>query len=52
MNFKNQSNIKNDLQIKRDKNSYIVEGKVFDMTNFINDLLFEESDQNNFLFNN
>ena len=52
MNFKNQSNIKNDLQINRDKNSYIVEGKVFDMTNFINDLLFEESDQNNFLFNN
>ena len=52
MNFKNQSNIKNDLQIKRDKNSYIVEGKVFDMTNFINNLLFEESDQNNFLFNN
>jgi len=52
MNFKNQSNIMNDLQINRDKNSYIVEGKVFDMTNFINDLLFEESDQNNFLFNN
>ena len=52
MNFKNQSNIKNDLQIKRDKNSYIVEGKVFDMTNFINNLLFEESDQNNFLLNN
>ena len=52
MNFKNQSNIKNDLQINRDKNSYIVEGKIFDMTNFINDLLFEESDQNNFLFNN
>ena len=52
MNFKNQSNIKNDLQINRDKNSYIVEGKVFDMTNFINNLLFEESDQNNFLFNN
>ncbi len=52
MNFKNQSNIKNDLQINRDKNSYIVEGKVFDMTNFINDLLFEESDQNNFLLNN
>ena len=52
MNFKNQSNIMNDLQINRDKNSYIVEGKVFDMTNFINNLLFEESDQNNFLFNN
>ena len=52
MNFKNQSNIMNDLQINRDKNSYIVEGKVFDMTNFINDLLFEESDKNNFLFNN
>ena len=52
INFKNQSNIKNDLQINRDKNSYIVEGKVFDMSNFINDLLFEESDQNNFLFNN
>ena len=52
MNFKNESNIKNDLQINRDKNSYIVEGKVFDMTNFINNLLFEESDKNNFLFNN
>ena len=52
LNFKNESNIKNDLQINRDKNSYIVEGKVFDMTNFINNLLFEESDKNNFLFNN
>ncbi len=51
LNFKNQSNIKNDLQINRDKNNYIVNGKVFDMTNFINDLLFEESNKNNFLFN-
>ncbi len=51
LNFKNQSNIKNDIQIKRNKNRYIVEGKTFDMTNFINNLLFEETDKNNFLFN-
>ncbi len=52
LNFKNQSNIKNDLKISRDKNRYIVKGKIFDMTNLINNLLFEESDKNNFLFNN
>ncbi len=51
LNFKNQSNIKNDIQINRNKNRYIVEGKTFDMTNFINNLLFEETDKNNFLFN-
>jgi len=52
LNFKNQLNIKNDLKVSRNKNIYIVEGKVFDVTNFINNVLFEESNKDNFLFNN